>query len=124
MLKQKKLIVRTLVAYVVLTSLHRLFDNYPITELNLFVFSDKLQDLQWYIKDTFSMIGFSVIIYALHSVSQPSLKFTTGLFLANSILQLPLYYLCYLRYDVIVNFLIIVVILLKIKFDEKRIDRR
>lgn len=123
-MKQKRIVIYSFIIYVVLTSLHRLFDSFPPTSIDMFVFSNKSQDIQWYIKDTFDLIGFAIILYALHRVSQKSLKFTTGLFLINAIVQIPLYYLFYLRYDIIINFIIIIIILIKIKYDEKRINYR
>lgn len=124
MVKSKKIVIHSFIFYVVLTSLHRILDFAKPYNLDLFFCIDLEQDIQWYVKDTFDLIGFSIILYALHRVSPKSLKFTTGLFLINGIIQIPLYYICYLRYDVIVNFIIIIVILLKIRYDEKRINRR
>lgn len=121
---KKRLIILSFIAYVVLTSLHRLLDHFPPFNVDYFIMVDKVQDIQWYVKDTFDMIGFSIILYALHRVSSISLKFTTGVFLLNSIIQIPLYYICYLRYDVIVNFAIIIVIIIKMKYDEKRVNSR
>lgn len=120
----KRLVIFTLIAYVVLTSLHRLLDSYPVMLLDLFWLVENSQDLQWYVKDTFDIIGFAIIIRALHKSAPKSLRFTTGLFYINSLIQLPLYYICYLRYDIIVNFAVIFIILIKIRYDEKRVNTR
>ena len=120
----KRLIIGAFIAYVILTSLHRILDSWDVMLLDLFWLLEKEQDLQWYVKDTFDMLGFSIILFALHRSAPKSLRFGTGLFLVNSLIQLPLYYICYLRYDIIINFTIIVVILVKLKYDEKRIDYR
>lgn len=124
-MRERRIVIYAFIFYVMLTSLHRILDyTLPPTNVDWFIIVDKFQDVQWYVKDTFDLIGFSVILLALHRISSKSLRFTTGIFLANSIIQVPLYYICYLRYDIIVNFTIIVVILLKIRYDEKRINNR
>jgi len=96
----------------------------PKFNVDWFWLVSKSQDLQWYVKDTFDMIGLSVILLALHRAAPKSTKFATMAFLINSLIQVPLYYICYLRYDILVNFAVIVVILLKIRYDEKTIDNK
>ena len=118
----KKSILWALISYVVLTSLHRLMDGMPTNNIDLFLFVDKVQDVQWYVKDTLDMIGFSIIILALRKVAPPSTRFATNVFFINSIIQVPLYYICYLRYDIFVNFAVIIIILLKIRYDEKNVN--
>lgn len=109
-----------IILYFILISLHRILDSVAPMEIDLFLFIEKTQDLQWYVKDFFDIIAFSVICFYLYKISPASSRFATGLFFIYSIIQLPLYFLFYLRYDVIIDFTIIIVILIKIKLNEKR----
>ncbi len=57
-----------LMCSVVITSIHRFWNNAPVHKISLFLISDIKQDVQWYIKDTFDMISGIMVIWVLWDV--------------------------------------------------------
>ena len=50
----------------ILPSIHHLFDNFPVFSVDLFLFCDHSQDIQWYVKDTFDMIVKSLLYFIIY----------------------------------------------------------
>ena len=50
----------------ILPSVHHLFDNFPVLDIDLFLFCDYSQDIQWYIKDTLDMVVKSLLYFIIY----------------------------------------------------------
>lgn len=63
-----------LLSAIAITGIHRFWNNAPVNSVNWFIIGEKEQDVQWYIKDSFEMIGGIMTVYVLWKLAQMQSK--------------------------------------------------
>jgi len=101
----------------IFSTFHRILDNFYLS-IDLFVFKDIEQDVQWYVKDIADFIILILLYKIINLLCSRKLKKITNILFYFSILNIPLYFLFYLRIDYII-YCIAVILLLLLYYYEK-----
>lgn len=71
MIKKRTLIdIVIILSIYPIVSLHRLLSNMPVHKVDWFLFKDKVQDVQWYVKDTCDLIAFCLAFLLVYRRSK------------------------------------------------------
>lgn len=71
MIKKKTIAdIAILVSIYPMVALHRLWSSMPVNKVDWFLFKDREQDVQWYIKDTGGLIAFCLAVFLLYRRSK------------------------------------------------------
>jgi hypothetical protein len=99
--------------FIVLPELHLLMNSMAQLNVDLFLFCDKIQDIQWYVKDSLDIIGLILLSCALVLMSPNKIRDFAITILIINVLKLPLYWLFYIQFDWAINILIFTVMYIK-----------
>lgn len=97
--KRQAHIIFTFIGYFFITSLHRLMNNMPVNGVDLFLFYDKVQDLQWYVKETLDKVGMLFVLYQFYKSVPIKTKPVIATFIFFKIVELVMYYVNFLQLD-------------------------
>jgi len=71
----------------------------PLMKWTCFYFYDKVQDLQWYVKDTLDKVGMLFVLYQFYKSVPSKTKPVLVTFIIFKIVELVMYYVNYLQLD-------------------------
>jgi len=99
--------------FLILPEIHLLLNNLNPLSVDLFLFCDKFQDVQWYVKDNLDILSLiSLSIGFLIAIPKDLKPIAWALILIN-IAKIPLYWMFYLQFDWVVNITIFSICYLK-----------
>jgi len=111
-----------LIFSIAITAIHRAWNSAPVNKVDWFIYADKKQDVQWYIKDTFDMISAIIIVWVLWSLSKKlsaQLADTVLLILIYKLMGFAGYWINFNMYDFITIYMIIPIGIVLIYFKRK-----
>ena len=103
-MKVKDFITRVYLLMIpILWSIHHIRDAFEPYSVDLFLFCDKKQDIQWYFKDMGVYISIVIILYLIWSnLKSKHEKSLAGILCIFSIIDILGYWLFYMQYTYIV----------------------
>jgi hypothetical protein len=123
-MKKKEFIVLLLgIISLLIPQLHMFLNNHPVNKVDLILFADKMQDVQWYVKHMGDYISTLILYVIILKLLPQKLKILGMLLLAGGVLDIVNYWLFYHQFDWSYKSLIIIIILYIIT-NEKRNNNR
>lgn len=124
-MKKKEFILIILVLmYWLLPQMHMLMSSLPAKSVDLFVFAEESQDIQWYFKNMCDYISSFFLIILVRKVIPYKLKFITTLLIIGLVLDIVNYWLFYHQNDWAYKSLLIFLIPIIYITNEKRNNNR
>jgi hypothetical protein len=99
-------IIICVLLFLILPEFHLLLNNLKPINVDLFLFCDKIQDIQWYVKDTFDIFALISLSFAILIAMPKNLKSIGWALILINIAKIPLYWAFYLQFDWAINIII------------------
>lgn len=111
-INELKIIICVLL-FLILPEFHLLLNNLKPINADLFLFCDKIQDIQWYVKDNLDILALISLSVALLFAMPNNLKSIGWALILINIVKIPLYWCFYLQFDWTINIIIFSICYLK-----------